>query len=156
ASRLPVAGKGRAHEAANCARNRITIYVATGDWVDVPVFAAVGSHRITSDLHKCSFRLPVWPHIDPVFGSVAVKEMGDQRALEGLVGGHGDHVVGDLRALVLDVRTYIFDDKWRIGCCGSTIGDLNGIGKADADRASSRVQRAELPVAPYDTVVPVG
>src|SRR5438552_5887816 len=149
---------GEVHKPADCrARNGVSIRVITrGNGIDIPVVATVGSHRVTSDLHKCSFRFPIWTHVNPVFGSVAVKEMDDQRAHEGLVGRHGDHVVRDLRAFVLDVRTYIVDSEWRIGYCSSTIGYRNRMGKADADHARSRAQRIELPVTPYNTVVPVG
>ena len=110
---------GEVHKPADCrARNWTPIHVITrGNRVDIPVVAAVGSHRVTGYLRKCSFRFPIWTHVNPVLGSVAVKEVGDECALEGLVGRHGDHVVEDLRALVFDVRTHIIDGEWRIGYC---------------------------------------
>jgi len=82
--------------------------------------------------------------------------VGDQWALESLVSGHGDHVVEDLRALVFDVRGHILGGEWWIGSCCSAIRNLNRIGKVDSDQASCGAERAELPITPYDMVVPVG
>jgi len=149
---------GEIQESPNgCARNHVPNRILTRrNGIDVPVFAAVGRHGVTSNLCICSPRFPIGPHVNPVFGSVAVKEVDDQWALELLVGGHRDHVKEDLCALVLDVRPYILDSERGIGCCRSAIGHLNRIGKAKVDQASSRAQCVELPVAPYDAIVSIG
>jgi hypothetical protein len=44
---------GEIYKPAKCARNRITVYVITGNGLNESVVAAVGGHRVTSDLHKC-------------------------------------------------------------------------------------------------------
>jgi hypothetical protein len=48
---VPPATLGEVYEAANCARNRSTIYVKTGDGVNGPVVASFGSERVAGDLH---------------------------------------------------------------------------------------------------------
>ena len=133
-----------------------------GDGVNVPVGATgvIGSHRIASDLHKRCFRRaglrPIRCHVDPVLVAIRVKEVHDHRAWKGLASGHLNHAVRDLRAFILDVRNHVLGSEWRIGNRRSTAGNLNRIRKAEADLASGRVQRPELPITPNDAVVAIG
>ena len=91
--------------------------------IDEPIVAPriVRSHRIAVNLHERGFQLPVRAHVNPVLSTVAVEKVHDERTLECLASAHLHHVVpaaaavGDLCALVFNVRDDVLYVEWRIG-----------------------------------------